>query len=384
MAISGDGRYVYFVARGVLTEETGVNGREAVEGGENLYLYERTPRVPEGRLRFVVTLPESDAEEWKGGVGIANVTPEGVLVFLSHAGLTSDAVPGEQGAQVYRYDPATTELIRVSIGEKGFDDNGNGGRGDAAIAEPAYAFGLAGAPRTDRTMSDDARYVSFESPVGLTPEAASDVVIGRQGNGTTSYAENVYEWRAAGVDGCAESSGCVSLISSGEDLARSSGAALFSSGSAVALVGTSESGQDTVFTTASQLTAADTDTGIDYYDARIDGGFAPPAVGAECSGNAECRGSVPGAPPEVPAGSGSFAGPGNSASTVTIPGPTNGAPKPSRAQKLAAALKKCRRTGSHSRKRRVACEHQARARYAPAKKTAAKRSSNALKKAGKS
>ena len=63
----------------------------------------------------------------------------------------------------------------VSIGEDGFNDNGNAGAGDATSCSGSEEMRR---PRGDPTMSNDGSYVFFESPVGLTPQALNDVPIG--------------------------------------------------------------------------------------------------------------------------------------------------------------------------------------------------------------
>jgi hypothetical protein len=126
------------------------------------------------------------------------------------------------------------------------------------------------------------------------------------------------------------------------------------------------------------LTPGDTDTQLDFYDARVGGGFPAPVPVLSCS--VKCPGagseaSVFGVPGSTSPGvGGNFAG-------GSAPPPVVG-PKPvvvvSRVQKLAKALKACR--GKHARKQRVACERQARKRYGPKPKPKSK----AMGKNGKS
>jgi len=131
MAISPDGTHVYFVAKGVLTEADNAQGQAAVEGADNLYLYQRDAAQSQGHLTFITTLQPSDdssqgQRQWTSGLGIDNTTPDGrYLVFTSHSGLTPDARPGEGPQQIYRYDAETQELMRISIGARGFNDDGN-------------------------------------------------------------------------------------------------------------------------------------------------------------------------------------------------------------------------------------------------------------------
>jgi len=371
MAVSPDGSHVYFVAKGTLTETLNADGAQPVEGGENLYVYS------EGHVAFIATLTASDKQEnWAQNVWNANVTPEGrFLVFTSHAGLTADAdrAGGQGPAQVYRYDAQDGVLARVSIGLRGLDDNGNAGLGNATIVHAAEGISWQYAPgRVDPTMSSDGSRVFFESPVGLTPDALNDVPVSGS-SGSSKLAENIYEWQAPGTGGCTEAAGCVSLLSDGRDTAEADGAA--PSESAVALIGSDATGANVVFTTTDPLVSQDTDSQLDYYDARVDGGFpaaaAPPVV---CASAEACRpgGSVPG-----------VLGP---AASATFTGSVNLAPQPppkpvvlTRAQRLAKALRACRH--EKSRKKRAVCERRARKAYGPVH--AAKRPSGRGKKAAR-
>jgi hypothetical protein len=322
VAISPGGTHVYFVAKGVLTEVPNAQGQSAAEGAENLYLYERDASQPGGRLVFVATLASADSLVWTGGatsgagqgIGIANVTPDGrYLVFPSHRGLTADAAPGEGAAQVYRYDAVTEQLTRVSIGRRGLNDDGNAGGGDASIVKAfeAYAVVGSGPAKADPTMSDDGRFIFFQSPKALVPGALNDVTFETNDNGETLFAQNVYEWEAEGteVDGhrvCEEAGGCVSLISDGAETAEGSPNGVFNP----ELLGTDASGEDVFFAAADPLTWADTDTQRDYYDARVNGGFAPPGESAPCQGDT-CKGPAGQAGAESSPATSAFNGPGN-------------------------------------------------------------------------
>jgi len=338
---------------------------EPVEGADNLYVYERDAAHPAGRTVFIATLPgEADNEraEWvTRGFEAGDVTPDGgFLVFTSHGALTADASVGGPG-QVYRYDAESELLSRVSIGAQGFDDDGNAGAGEASVVPPRAEITQ---PRRDPTMSDDGVFVFFRSPVALTPGALSDVQIDGRGD----LAENVYEWEAEGavVDGrvvCGEAAGCVSLISDGHDVTEDNG-------SSVELIGSDTTGENVFFATADPLIASDTDSELDYYDARVNGGFNQTTPPAACEHEASCPGT-----PSAPATLGGlastvFSGAGNLVEKVTPPPP---APRVlTRAQKLTKALKACKGDKKHAK--RVACEKEARKRYGPIKKNAKKAS----------
>ena len=322
VAISPDGSHVYFLAKGVLTEAPGAQGRVALEGAENLYLYQRDEAHPGGRLSFVATVSPADRGLWKGGphavsqgIGLANVTPEGrFLVFTSHRGLTPDATPGEGPAQVYRFDAQTETLTRISIGARGFGDDGNSGLGDASIV-PTSSF-IANGERPDPTMSDDGRYVFFQSPKALTPGALDDVETGATlsgAGGGPELAQNVYEWQAPGAGGCQEASGCVSLLSDGKEVIEGGKVEVASA----ELLGTDASGEDVFIAAKDRLTWADTDSQRDYYDLRVGGGFAPPAEPSICQGDA-CTGQ------------GTGPGTEQSPATPNFDGPSEGPKSPSK------------------------------------------------------
>jgi hypothetical protein len=294
----------------VLTGAANDQGQVAVEGASNLYVFERDARYPEGHVAFVAALSGSDGELWAEPDSVANVTPDGrFLVFTSFGRLTADDTSSSSARQVFRYDAQTGALVRVSIGNDGFNDNGNAGSGYALIV-PASAgvVARAGAARSDPTMSNDGSFVFFQSPVGLTPGALNDVQIGATERGP-QYAENVYEYHE----------GHVYLISDGRDVNTSGsrpcevpfGGSLLST---VCLLGVDGSGANVFFTTADRLVAGDTDTQVDYYDARIctagDPCVASVAPQVSCQGEA-CHGTPAGAPSAPGAGSAVFSGPGN-------------------------------------------------------------------------
>ncbi len=315
MALSPDGSHVYFVAKGILTRVANDMGQSAQDGAENLYVSERDATYPQGHVAFIAALSDApstegqdaDSGQWREGIGRTNVTPDGrFLVFTSHLALTADDTRPEGPVQVYRYDAATGQLVRISIGEDGFNDNGNGGAGDASTVIPLEGWAVrAGAQRADPTMSDDGSFVFFRSPVALAPGALEDVLVPVP-DGPPTFAENVYEWHE----------GHVYLISDGRDATVSSGK------SSVLLLGSDASGANVFFTTADPLVAQDTDTQIDIYDARICTASEPcipssPPV-TSCQGEA-CHGTPVGAPALSAPTSATFSGAGNFAPPTTNP-----------------------------------------------------------------
>jgi hypothetical protein len=302
MAISSDGSHVYFVAGGVLAANGNGQDQTAQKGANNLYVYERDGSYPEGHVAFIAQLPNADARQWDEGTALegvnSNVTPTGeFFVFESYGALTADQTRGLGPAQIYRYDARSGELARVSAGVRGYNDNGNAGVADARLARPRDY-------RLDPSMSNNGEYVFFESPTGLTPGALNNVRIGVDVvGGEVDYAENVYEWHA----------GRVYLISDGLDTGAFGAGVAHSD---VHLIGSDASGENVFFTTADQLVAADTDTQVDVYDARVDGGFVAPVEQQGCL-EADCRGAGPLAPLLGQPLSGSFQGAGNA--PVAVP-----------------------------------------------------------------
>jgi hypothetical protein len=307
MAVSDDGSRVYFVAKGVLSGTKNARGQLPVNGGDNLYVYD------EGRTRFIATLITADEGEWSQGALYANVSPDGrFLVFGSGGRLTEDT--GTTGVfQVFRYDASTDELVRLSHGEAEFNDRGNSPANavcfqfafvscpeGAWIVHPITGFSFAGSWRRDPSMSDDGSFVFFMSPVGLTPGAVNDVQIGEE-SGLPVFAENVYEWH----------DGRVSLISDGRDVSVAP-TALCGLRSAVCLAGASVSGRDVFFNTTDRLVAGDTDTQLDFYDARIcssgDPCVSEPGGSVAACGGEACHGIPSGTPPPPAAPSASFSG----------------------------------------------------------------------------
>jgi hypothetical protein len=299
MALSPDASHAYFVATGVLASNPGAatdpqtgEPQQAQAGADNLYLYQRDATFPAGHTTFLASLPQADAEEWnRESNAVANLTPDGrFLLFQSHASLTPDDTRPEGPAQLYRYDAQSEELHRVSVGERGFNDDGNASIADAQPARPSTS--------PNPSISADGSSVFFESPAGLTPGALDNVQIGTNFNHEPTYAENIYEWHE----------GEVRLISDGRDTASVGGG----HDSVVHLIGASSDGNNVFFTTDDPLVPADSDTQLDIYDARAGGGFPAPAeppICREdvCKGQGTEAGPFPG--PATPAFNGPEEGP---------------------------------------------------------------------------
>jgi len=133
------------------------------------------------------------------------------------------------------------------------------------------------------------------------------------------------------------------------------------------------------FLASNRLTAADTDTGFDVWDAHVCSAAAPcatlPVSPPPCSSGDSCK-AAPAPQPELfgPAPSATFSGKGN-----VTPAPPAASKPLTRAQKRAKALGACHK--KKKRKQRKACERKAHKQYGYAAKRS--RKANAIKRGGK-
>jgi hypothetical protein len=382
LSVAKDGQRVYFVsADDRLADNVDARGKTALgasetgEGQLDLYVYDTAAKA----TRFIAPLSASDQGNWAASnFLLKNVENSGAggrfLLFPSTNNLTPDASGGAN--QLYLYDAEPTDgagptLTRITVGapgtymcattkttQQGYNCDGNAGAVGASAFDPAYERKapqhLSGADTASVApveLSKDGSKVFFESPVGLVPGALNEVCA-RESFGTCSIAaRNVYEWEA----------GQVHLISDGLDAHTLFGTA------ATALLGASPSGSNIFITTADALTAEDTDTQVDIYDANADGGYPAPSSPPTCATG--CQPAIGSAPVFGTPGTVTAAGNGNlAAPTVKSPisaKPLTRAQKLSKAQKLSRALKACRR--NRSKKRRAACEKRARRTYGRSK-----------------
>ena len=199
---------------------------------------------------------------------------------------------------------------------------------------------------------------------------SADALVAGDGNKKA----DVYEYEPAGVGSCRTEStagGCVALITSGESERES------------AFLDASESGDDVFFLTSAKLSGQDGDTAADIYDARVcavAGAEPCPAPAAQppspCSGEA-CKGPSSPQPSYGEPASSTFSGNGNLLPQSHVSASKTVKKAPTRAQKLAAALKACRKL--KQKKRRVVCEARARKSFA-ARRASARRARRAARR----
>lgn len=360
--VSSDGSHVYFVARGVLPADapSGEGVQETpVKGAENLYVYDATSGkvgfigdicsdpgvsgvVPTGRcpsdLGSLATAG-STASDLKAGTGLLSESAPvqtvggdgGMLILTTYARLIDSGPQADidNAQDVYRYDAANGELLRVSVGEDRADANGNRADTGAVAAlgiensdakiQPLIAGG--GVLQEERKLlhqaaSEDGSRIVFTSAEALSPRASNGL-------------PDIYEWH----------DGNVSLISTGSSTEADESPVI------------TPSGNDIFFVTAQGLVGQDSDGAPDIYDARIGDGFPEPAVQPRpCSGDA-CQGPLTNPAPLLVPGSLSQASGENlaalpAAKTVT---PKKTTPKCAKPKKLSHG--RCVRPKTRRKKR---------------------------------
>ncbi len=261
---------------GRFTDDTGGNGPPEVVGmsTDAKRIYVRTMEESFDPIRgasFALDVWDEGvtrvaAHLSRGGSGEAVVSADGQRIAF----LTGEPSPGR--GEMYLYDAPSEKLTCVSC----LPNNAGGMLGvdsSPAATEFAHTLGL-GFPH--RLMSSDGRFVFFATPDALLPQDTNGVA-------------DVYEYSVE--------TGELSLIS-------------ISSGSeGTWFVEASASGRDVFVVTRHAYSRSDTDSQVDLYDIRVDGGLAePPAAAVACAGDA-CQG-LPSAAPTFNTASG-FEGLGN-------------------------------------------------------------------------
>ncbi len=300
-AVSADGSTVYFDAGAKLTPEA---------PGGGLYRYDTAI----GDTTYVA--PESKYPNPEPFLWYEAGATLGEFVFPGEVGLDPDAnyyttrngeflVFESPAGDMYRYDADSTVS---SAGHEGMPENplcvscNPDGKPPTSSSEFARS-----AVRVDNPAGAQPRPISEESSNG--PEGGenngshvffdtAESLVAQDTNGKV----DVYEWEEDGAGSCIEASGCLSLITSGQDSLNSF------------FLDSSENGSNVFFGTHSQLVPQDTDTEGDLYDARVCTVEEPcvkPPVGStgQCEGDA-CAASSP-ASTGLALASSTFAGAGD-------------------------------------------------------------------------
>lgn len=284
-AVSDDGAYVYFAARGQLVPGEGPTlAQNQAASTFSLYL------AHGGRLKFVGVVDNLDLVGGVAGATNSNVlmsggtywaaraTPDGRhFVFSSSADVTGYVSGGPAQAYVFSADSGATVCVSCRR---------DGQPSVAAPMGPLVDFGFTATLEPRVSITADGSRIYFASKDALAPGAAA----GRP---------NLYEW----------SRGQVYLLVS-QPPGFFVNPAFFE-----AYAGASADGSSVFFTTPEALTWEDKDLRDDLYVARVNGGFSPPPPApppcnplseGSCQGGSS--GAVLGATPPASQG---FVGPGN-------------------------------------------------------------------------
>jgi hypothetical protein len=357
--------YEYDINNGQTTDLTpgvevlGVVGTS--EDGEYVYYVDSSHRLNlwhDGASTFIATLSAEDGSgvlpfeegageghngDWEAAVGsrTAEVTPDGrSLLFMSNQRLTGydNEDKGKSLDEIFLYEAGTGDVRCVSCDPSG--------EAPVPTEFDSYVGGLGayipirrerGPNYQPQVISEDGSRVFFDSGEPLVPQDTNGWL-------------DVYEWERDGTGSCRQSQGCIYLLSGGTDSESSY------------LLDASANGDDVFIVSRAQLLPQDRGEDELVYDARVDG-VQPPAESA-CSGTG-CQGVPPASPMFATPSSVTFSGAGNFAPPASKPAVTPKSKRLTRVQKLAKALKLCTK---ESKRKRAACEKQARKRYAPAKK----------------
>jgi hypothetical protein len=350
---------VYFID----TEELGGEGQT---GEPNLYLWEEGETSHAGTTRFIATLLATDNKAggagelgvWHAAPGerLAQATPDGrFLAFESTAPLTGfdNTIAGGvgcRGGSEHKGAPACFEVFEYDAQSRTLACSSCNPREEAPLGQSNLSL-----MRGEEEFMSEPQNLPARGEGRLFFESQDRLVQG-DSNGAV---QDVYEWEPDGVGGCTRVGGCVALISSGRSSSDSS------------FLASDATGANVFFTARDRLVGADKDDFLDVYDARVDGGFPSVTEPAVCQGEG-CLGAL-GEPPLFGApASATFTGLGNFAAFAPV---VVGPRVLTRAQKLTKALRACH--AKHNRRKRTACERQARRRYGPPSK------SKSVRKGGK-
>jgi hypothetical protein len=348
--ISEDGSHVYFISPSLL------DGAEGTAGEDNLYVWDAATET----VSFIATVapsdlalaedepqlngwttrvvaPESDDQGESGpGADSSRTSSDGtVFAFQSSAKLTDYENNGH--TEIYRYDTRNRSLLCVSCNPSGEPATGNAQFEDIKGEGPVS---VNTAHNIVHNVSDDGLKVFFETEEALVPRDRDEN-------------NDIYEWSAKG------GAPSLTLISSGQTpVYRGEFSGIVAANKLAAVT---PNGDDVFFFATDALTPSSGLTGAPaIYDARVGGGFAESAVTKSCSGD-ECQPAVQA--PQIGAPSTeTLAGAGNLAPPPASKTPVKAKPKPlTRAQKLARALKRCKK--DKAKRKRAACQKSAHKRY---------------------
>ncbi len=259
----------------------------------DLYVYD----LASGQTKLVAALSYTGGEgeekiwtrEFRHPVEVSGEDGRFMVFVSSTPKLTAD--DEAETPQLFEYDALTGELVRISKGEDGYNNNGNNAA-EGVSPEAIYAFAKVPGFNGDFKSGTDPLNVSFD---GRTVVFRTSGRLSQFASSAEHGCFSIYEFRTGG----ALSAGSVHLLSDGVDVQA------LHAWCGAGLEGIDGDGGDVLFSTADPLLSGDVD-GVqrDIYDARVEGGF-PVVRGGVCSGGC----GVPGgsvAPGVLPVGGGSL------------------------------------------------------------------------------
>jgi hypothetical protein len=274
-----DGSYIYFVANGLLVEGKGIDGQPNLymvhDGAKPVFV---TTLDSRGSCNFS-NVESADSCDWSSlpSAREAYVTPDGKhMAFMSTNRLSTinfpggydnlDQETGDADSEVYEYTAPTRpqgigQLVCASCDQTGAQPVSGaliGGISATGISEGRVGLTGVSTPFSRvRALSDDGSRLFYSAAASLT----------------TPY-NSIYEYEQDGEGSCERIGGCQNLLS---DPHISEGDYF---------LGASANGNDVYLATSSRLTSTDLDNVRDIYDARVNGGFAPPSIERQCE--SEC------------------------------------------------------------------------------------------------
>ncbi len=270
--ISEDGSRAYYVSRIVIP---GVRANPAgnlpASGLPNLYVYDAIT----GKTAFVATLQveSSDHLDWTriNRRPVEVVGSSGQYLLFASVATKTTADDTSMLPQLFEYKAENVseepELVRVSKGEEGFNDDGNAVIG---VVPEEFAFVDSHAGRDFKTTTN--RLVA--SADGSTVFFSTAGQLSQRATSAANTCRSLYEFHTDGR----LANGIVHLVSDGHDTQLFKGALC-----GIQFQAVDATGSNVLFTTGDPLVPTDTDGHqYDIYDARVDGGFGPSPAGGAC------------------------------------------------------------------------------------------------------
>ena len=223
LGVSDDGKYVYFVANGVLASGAAPGSCNGGAGTCNLYVWHEDPETHAESTEFIARLDgKEDFGDWTiGPLGlprpkVARVSKDGRTVLFGST-RPLGAYDNEGKAELYRYGIGDAAPTCISCNPTGAPPVGPATVGSI---EPSFIGASIQMNLLSRNLSGDGNRIFFETPDALVAadtngdEGCPGWGSGKQASHILSC-QDVYEWEAKGSGSCdseAQNGGCLYLI----------------------------------------------------------------------------------------------------------------------------------------------------------------------------